>query len=119
MSINSVSGFGNATPVTPTPAGATEAVPEARKAPAPTPVTREVKPPSQQQVEAAVKHVAGVIQSRASDLKFSIDHDTGKTIVRITDQKTGEMIRQIPSAEMVEIAKSLDKMQGMLLKQNA
>jgi uncharacterized FlaG/YvyC family protein len=29
------------------------------------------------------------------------------------------MIRQIPSKELLEIARSLDKMQGMLLQQKA
>lgn len=75
--------------------------------------------PTQEQLAAAVDQVAGAIQSRASDLRFSIDNDTGKTIVRITDLKTGEMIRQIPSVELVEIAKSLDRMQGLLFRQKA
>ena len=45
--------------------------------------------------------------------------DVASTIVRITDGETGEMIRQIPSEEMLEIARSLDKMQGLLLRQEA
>lgn len=117
MSMQTINGYGNTgqAPV-PQAAPAVAAAAEPRKAPEPPP---PVKQPSQQQVAEAVKKVASVIQPKASDLKFSIDDDTGKTIVRITDVKTGEMIRQIPSAELVEIAKSLDRMQGLLVKQKA
>lgn len=118
MSMQTVNGYGSAgqaPQLQPVPAATAPA--EAKKAPDPAP--QPVKQPTQQQVEAAVKQVASVIQPKASDLKFSIDNDTGKTIVRITDQKTGEMIRQIPSAELVEIARSLDRMQGLLVKQKA
>ena len=122
MSINAVSGYANAPPTAPPQQGSAAsavAAAEVKKAPEPAPVVQDIKQPSQQQVEAAVKQVASAIQSKASDLRFSIDNDTGKTIVRITDQKTGEMIRQIPSEELVEIAKSLDKVQGLLFMQKA
>jgi flagellar protein FlaG len=76
-------------------------------------------PPSQKQLEAAVKEVARIVQPKASNLDFAIDKDSGKTIVRITDRQTGEMIRQIPSEEMVDLARNLDRMQGMLMKQKA
>lgn len=59
------------------------------------------------------------VQHSASNLQFSVDKDTGKTIIRVTDRESGELIRQIPSQELVDIAKSIDKMQGMLLKQKA
>lgn len=75
--------------------------------------------PTQLELEAAVARVAGALQVKASELRFSIDNDTGKAIVRITDKKTGEMIRQIPSVELMEIAKSLDRVQGLLLSQKA
>ena len=81
------------------------------------PIQAKPAPPTQQQLEAAVKEVARVVQPKASNLDFSVDHDSGKTIVRITDRQTGEMIRQIPSEEMVELAKSLDRMQGLLMRQ--
>jgi len=77
-------------------------------------------PPQPEQVKKAVESLKQLIEAKApNSLAFSIDDSTGKTIVRITDAVTGEMIRQIPSEEMLEIARSLDKMQGMLLEQTA
>ena len=49
-----------------------------------------------------------MIESTApNSLAFSIDDESGKTIARVTDAQTGEMIRQIPSKELLEIARSL------------
>lgn len=72
-----------------------------------------------QQVEEAVKAVKEFIQPMASNLAFEIDDDTGRTIIKITEASTGELIRQIPSEEMLEIAKALDRLQGLLVKQKA
>lgn len=55
----------------------------------------------------------------ARDLLFSIDNDTGKTVVKVVDSVTDKVIRQIPSEELIAIAKALDKFQGLLLKQEA
>lgn len=82
---------------------------------APEPVPQQPQP---EQVQKAIESVKQMIEARApNSLSFSIDDATGKTIVRITDAETGEMIRQIPSEEMLEISRSLDKLQGMLLRE--
>jgi flagellar protein FlaG len=76
--------------------------------------------PTREQVQKAIEEVRkSVSQSVSNNLQFSMDEDTGKTIVRVTDVQTGELIRQIPSQEMVELAKALDRMQGALLRQEA
>ena len=77
------------------------------------------QPVDTKQLEAAVKQVQHVTQTLANELKFNIDQDTGKTIVKLVDTATGDVIRQIPSEEMLVIAKALDKIQGLLIKQEA
>lgn len=91
----------------PLPASAVSAKPSSQQ-----PSTEQVK----QAIEAMKQMVEPVISNA---LDFSIDKETGKTVVRITDAKTGDMIRQIPSEELLDIARSLDKLQGLLLKQKA
>ena len=71
------------------------------------------------QVEAAVKAVKEFIQPMASNLAFEMDDDSGRTVIKITEASSGELIRQIPSEEMLEIAKALDRLQGLLVKQKA
>lgn len=83
------------------------------------PVVRQ-NDPTPEQLQMAMETMKRMIDSKApNSLAFSVDDRSGKTIVRITDTETGETIRQIPSEELLAIARSLDKMQGMLLKQQA
>ncbi len=76
--------------------------------------------PGRANVEEAVAKVKVQIQAISNNsLDFSVDDSSGKTIVCVTDRESGELIRQIPSEEMLAIAQSLDKMQGLLLRQKA
>jgi flagellar protein FlaG len=70
-------------------------------------------------VEQAMEEVRNAIAPMAQDLLFSIEEDTGKTIIKVVDSSTDEVIRQIPSEEIITIAKALDNLQGLLLKQKA
>lgn len=67
----------------------------------------------------AMEEVRNAIAPMAQDLLFSIEEDTGKTIIKVVDSSTDEVIRQIPSEEIITIAKALDNLQGLLLKQKA
>ncbi|MBV2206585.1 MAG: flagellar protein FlaG [Pseudomonas sp.] len=70
-------------------------------------------------IRNAVEKVKEFVSPVASDIQFSIDEDTGTTVVKIIDRTTDEVIRQIPSEEMLDIAKALDRLQGLLIKQKA
>lgn len=75
--------------------------------------------PSSEELKQAVQDANQAMQNLASDLEFSIDEDSERTVVKVVDRATGEVIRQIPSEEMLEIAKALDQAQGLLLSQTA
>lgn len=55
----------------------------------------------------------------SSDLKFTVDESSGVSVVKVVDRATQELIRQIPSEEMLTIAKALDRLQGLLVRQQA
>lgn len=71
------------------------------------------------QVQQAVEDVRRAVEPVARNLQFSIDEETGKTIVRVVDASTQQVIRQIPAEELLQIARALDRMQGLLLRQKA
>ena len=83
------------------------------------PVTPADQIISAEQINNAVSSINKTVQASAPNIEFSVDHDTDKLIVKIIDQQTKQVIRQIPNAEVIEIAKSLDKLQGLLIKQTA
>jgi flagellar protein FlaG len=71
------------------------------------------------QLQAAVESANKFLKPVASNLQFSIDEDSGKTIVKVTDISTNEVIRQIPSPEMLAISKALGRFQGLFVEQKA
>ncbi|MBX3679229.1 MAG: flagellar protein FlaG [Rhodocyclaceae bacterium] len=79
--------------------------------------TAPAAPPSEQQVNQALDDVRNALKPVAQNLLFSLDSDTGKTVIKIVDASTDEVIKQIPSEEILAISKALDKLQGLLVKQ--
>lgn len=52
-------------------------------------------------------------------LKFNINEDTDRVIVSVVNKDTEEVIRQIPPEEVVDLAKRLNEMAGVLFNQTA
>ena len=75
--------------------------------------------PSTDDVRDAIKKIEQVIPPSAQDLRFSIDQESGVTIVKLIDTQTQTVLRQIPTVEVMEISKALDKLQGWLVKEKA
>lgn len=67
---------------------------------------------------AAVREAAESLKRRMSvfdrRLDFSVDHELDKVVVRVIDEGSGEVIRQIPPEEVLRAAKVIDKLIGIL-----
>lgn len=81
--------------------------------------TKSSESVNSEQLEDAVKAVNDFLKPLNNSLQFNIDDDTGKTIVKVVDSSTNEVIKQFPSEEMLAIAKAIDKMKGLLIQQKA
>jgi len=55
------------------------------------------------------------VQSLKRDLHFSIDEQTGETVIQVIDSESKKTIRTIPSDEFVSVAQHLNQTVGMLL----
>ena len=75
--------------------------------------------PTQKELQQAVDQLQRKAQSFSPNLRFSVDRDTGRTVVKVTDANTQEVIRQIPAEEVLKLAKELDRMQGLLFNKDA
>ncbi|MFC0166589.1 flagellar protein FlaG [Pseudoduganella danionis] len=84
-------------------------------------VTASANVPTLDQVKNAVSQLNKSSQAKSQGLEFSVDNDTKRTVVKVVDSGTGEVLRQIPSPEALEIAKSLDSKAstGLLIQQTA
>jgi flagellar protein FlaG len=59
------------------------------------------------------------MQDSATNVQFQEDSDSGRMIVRVIDSDTHQVLRQMPSEEMLAISKSLDRLQGLMVHQKA
>jgi flagellar protein FlaG len=79
--------------------------------------------PSMEQLAEAVKNINKALQSHSQGVEFALDSDNEKVVIKVVDQDTRKVLRQIPSEEALEIAKALDaamdKVQGVLIRQKA
>lgn len=75
--------------------------------------------PNAEQVKSAVGHINKFVQTMSSDLKFTVDEETGIQVVKVVDTKTKEVIRQMPTEEILAIAQALDQLQGLIINQKA
>jgi flagellar protein FlaG len=63
-------------------------------------------------VKEAVKTGNTMLQSISSSLSFEIDDATKQVVVKIVDSKTGELVRQIPTVEMLDFMRRMKELEG-------
>lgn len=71
---------------------------------------------SKSQLKDATERVREFVETVNRNLDFSIDESTNQLVVKVIDVGTKEVIRQIPSEEMLAIAAALDKVQGLFVQ---
>jgi flagellar protein FlaG len=72
---------------------------------------------SAEQVSAMVEDLQAsleMLQQKNTHLNFSVHEKTDRIVVRITDQDTGDVIREIPSEEFLNLAAKLQEMVGLM-----
>lgn len=62
---------------------------------------------SQEALEKVVSQLNAYIQNTQRDVDFSVDDSTGRVVVRVIDSESEQVIRQIPSEEMLAISRHL------------
>lgn len=80
------------------------------------PVTAKDAPASMDELQDAVGKLNASIQASSQSLEFSIDEDSKRTVVKLVDVTTKEVVRQYPSEEALRISKSLDGFKGLLVR---
>lgn len=131
MSLNPIGGTAIATPF-PSLSGARGSVAPIPTASVPSaPVVENQEVAAAKQVTASNAAVKGDALDRAVDkinkflkplnssIEFSIDQDSGRTLVKVIDTDTKDVLRQFPSKEALAISSELDKLQGLLVREKA
>jgi len=75
--------------------------------------------PAREVVAKAAEQIQSFVKSMGRDLNFSVDQTTGYHVVKVIDPNTGEVVRQLPSKELLDIARSMADLQNVLVSQKA
>jgi uncharacterized FlaG/YvyC family protein len=95
-----------------------------RPALAPTNAAKAVKPASTpatpEDLDKLVQSIRNKVAAFAPELQFTIDAESGESVVRVTDAATKDVVWQFPPKLAFELAKEIDAFRkGMLLNQKA
>jgi len=90
-------------------------------------VITEIKPsgvaqtsqPTREAVAKAAADLQQFVQSMGRNLNFSVDDTTGYHVVRVVNPTTGELVRQLPSEELLQIARDFERLNSALVSQRA
>jgi len=131
MTIDTIGTATSGRPADRAPVAETAGVQSAARAPAaPVETAAAVKAPeatpTDDEVNDAISKLNKTPQAQANALEFSVDEDTKRTVVKVIDQNTKEVLRQFPTKEALAIAKAIDEESahgatptGLLINQTA
>ncbi len=65
-------------------------------------------------VRAAAAQIDSYLKSVGRELEFRVDEDTGMTVVTVRETASGDVIRQIPNEEVLQLARRLKPSSALL-----
>ena len=74
---------------------------------------------SREEIDSTVSSLNEAVQQVSRELQFRVDKDSGRTVVTVLDGDTEEVIRQIPSEQVLALAKNIETLKGILFSAEA
>lgn len=74
--------------------------------------------PGTEQIRQSLRDINQVLATWSISVQFQIDPDFKDVIIRVVDQESGKLIRQIPTEDVVRISKAMDNLKGLLFAQS-
>ena len=74
---------------------------------------------SRADLQDALNEVQERMDQMGTNLQFSMDKVAEEIVVKVTDKKNGELIRQIPSEDVIKLRKKLEELSGLLFDEKA
>jgi flagellar protein FlaG len=79
----------------------------------------EVTKPNREAIEVAARQIQHFVSSMERQVNVSKDPLTGYIAVQIVNPATGEVIRTLPSDELMRIARSFEQLGSVMVNQKA
>jgi len=68
---------------------------------------------------AAVKKLNDFVAPALQTIQFELDQQTERMVVKVVDVASHQVLRQIPNEEVLAMSKTLDRLQGLVIRQTA
>ena len=89
-----------------------EAAPDAKR-------REQHKRVSEEETQKIVRDINSALQAVHTELSFTIDKETNKTVLKVINSRTQEVVRQIPAEDALRLASRISKLMGILVDENA
>lgn len=70
-------------------------------------------------LDAALARLTEALRTASVSVQFEIDSSSHRVITKVMDKTSGEVIRQIPTEELVRISDAMTQLQGLFVNQTA
>ena len=102
-----------------TPRSSAEAVQPATPAAPVAAFARLEGKPSPAELGNVVADLNKIAQAASQGVRFSVDEESGRTVIKVVDTQTDKILRQIPTMEALKLWRSIEQMQGVMLRDTA
>ena len=70
-------------------------------------------------LKEVMSHLKELVRELHRELEFSVDQESGDTVIRVIDRETDEVVRQIPSEELMHLRRRLEEAAGVIFQDSA
>lgn len=67
-------------------------------------------------VRDMVRELEAALPKTSNSLSFQVDEVLNRPVITVTDQKSGQIVRTLPSDEVIRVMHNIDKMRGILFE---
>jgi flagellar protein FlaG len=67
-------------------------------------------------LDEAISQINAAMDQRQINASISVDRNLNQFVVKITDSKTGELLRQVPNEAIQRFAMNLEQLKGILFE---
>ena len=120
ISVNSAAYVPKPMPNEPAPTKEAEAVSKVASVPVqPQASVKEFSQDVKQAAEKAMLDIEHFISSQARSVRISKDSSSGHMVVQLVDPSSGEVIRTLPSEELLRLARTFETLGNVMVDQRA
>ena len=106
-------------PIESIPVSDAKAVSKVASVPLPKTNVKEASQEVRDAADTAMKDIQHFISSQARSVRISKDETSGHMVVQLVDPDTGEVIRTLPSEELLRLARSFEMLGNKMVHQVA